>query len=317
MLNLCVIGAGLHSRTYHLPALAHYKALGGDFALSAICDADAARASAAARDFGFRYSFNSLDQMLDQMKPDACMAIIPVATTTELSLKLLREGCPVLVEKPLGANIEQARAFVSHSRAARGAAMVSMNRRFDPIFRAALDWVGPRPIKFIRGCMARTKRVEENFISETGLHLIDVVRSIAGEVTGSESNARLINGALWWTVRLSFASGTGALVEIQPTADANKECLQFFGEEFVAEARSAEFDDGLWRGWSAGRLVREEISDRATPPFVANGTFAETKAFLDSVRHGLALKPTPGDVLSSMEICHRAIAAVDENRLST
>ncbi|MDR0902547.1 MAG: Gfo/Idh/MocA family oxidoreductase [Opitutaceae bacterium] len=305
MLKLCVIGAGEHSRLSHLPALAAFQQRNEDVALAAICDLDFARAREAARTFGFAQSFASPDAMLDEIQPGACLVIAPVAATAELSLRLLRAGCPVLVEKPLGPTLEAARAFAAASAMCPAPAMVSMNRRFDPMTAAALAWIGKRRVTTIKAVMRRERRVEPDFLAATGLHIVDVVCSIGGAVAHCDSRAEWVNDAWWWTLRVVFASGIKAVLEIQPTRGRDEEWLQFSGDGFLAESRGAEFDAGRWQGWVDGKPA-ESGSTRGLPPFEANGTCAETGAFVGAVRAKHPPRPAPADVLPAMELCHAA-----------
>jgi predicted dehydrogenase len=306
MLKLCVIGAGEHSRRFHLPALAAFQQRNEDVALAAICDLDPARAREAARTFGFAQSFASPDAMLDEARPDACLVIAPVETSSELSLRLLREGLPVLVEKPLGASIESARAFVAQASLCPASAMVSMNRRFDPMTAAALAWIGKRRITTIKAVMRRTRRIEPDFLTATGLHIVDAVLSVGGAVARCDSSAEQAGGAGGWTLRIGFESGAVAVVEVQPTFGRDEEWLQFSGDGFLAESRSAEFDAGRWQAWDGGKPSRAgDASGMA--PFEANGTYAETAAFIEAIRMQRPLHPAPAEVMPGMELCFSAI----------
>jgi predicted dehydrogenase len=306
MLKLCVIGAGHHSQSQHFPALAACRRRQPDLALAAICDLDAARARDAAARFGFARAYDRPDAMLDEIRPDACLVIAPVETTASLSLRLLRADRPVLVEKPLGDTIESARAFAAAAARCPASAMVSMNRRFDPLTVAALAWIGKRRITAIKAVMRRACRVEPDFLTATGLHIVDAVCAIGGAVARCDSHAeRAAGGAWWWTLRILFAGGAVAEVEIQPTSGRDEECLQFSGDGFSAESRSAEFDAGRWQGWEDGRPVASGDAG-ALPPFEANGTYAETAAFIEAICLKRPPHPTPAEVLPGMELCFAA-----------
>lgn len=67
-----------------------------------------------------------------------------------------------------------------------------------------------------------------------------------------------------------------------------------------------------WRGWDAGRLVRDESTAAGTPAYVSNGTAAETEAFFGSLLEGRAFYPSPADVLASMELCDLVVREDNE-----
>lgn len=309
MLNVCVIGAGEHSVAFHLPALARYRAEHASLRLAAVCDIVPDRAERAAQTFGIERSFTQVETMLGAVKPDACFVLTPSAHTGTVVGQLLASQCPLVIEKPLGRSVAEARRMVEQIKAAGVQAMVSLNRRFDPMTTAARAWIGPRPLRLIRATMLRDQRLDPAFLSETGLHVIDVVRHVGGEVDQIASFAREVNGARWWTLDLTFRSGCHGLVEIRPTAGTNQERIEFFGDGFSAEARGAEYDQGYWFGWENSQLVRQGAIPPGTLPFVANGTYAETGAFFSTLSEGRPCIPTPADILDSMQLCELALAA--------
>src|SRR5262249_5042260 len=152
-----------------------------------------------------------------------------------------------------------------------------------PLLRAARNWIGDRPIRRIQATMEREARTEAELIEHTGLHVVDVVRAIGGIVASSQVQ-RAPGGAAGMT--LVFATGATGTVDLRPRSGIRSESLQLSGEGFCVEVRSAEFDRGNWRAWRDDRLERDECIAADAPLFVANGTLAETEAFLDALRTG-------------------------------
>ena len=304
-LRISVIGVGNHCRAFHLPALAQYqRAHPGVVDLASVVDPDRATAAAVAGGFGFGAIHADIDEMLAGPRPDACIAVTPVELNARVATQLAREGLPVLMEKPPAETIDEARRLVDDLARLDAKVMVSMNRRFDPLLRAALDWIGTRPIRRIQTTMTRQARTEPKFVEHTGLHVVDLVRAVGGEVRSSD--VRRVNAGVadFFQARLAFASGATGLIDLMPTGGVNAEFLRLSGGGFEVEIRSAEFDRGGWCAWLDGCPERDESLARTTPMFVANGTLAETEAFLDAVISGRNFFPSPADVLPSMELCH-------------
>ncbi|HVU22895.1 MAG TPA: hypothetical protein VHE13_02145, partial [Opitutus sp.] len=159
-------------------------------------------------------------------------------------------------------------------------------------------------IRDVRATMARHDRTEPMFVEHTGLHVVDVVRALGGEIVARELRRRRAGAGDWFEASLQFASGATGRVELRPMARALSESLHLAGDDFRVEIRSAEFDRGGWQAWSGDRLVVDHSLAPGTPKFVGNGTYAETEAFLHAVRSGGAFSPTPADVLPAMELCH-------------
>ena len=113
MIRVAVIGAGSHSRGHHLPALKHLcETHPSRFAAAAVCDLNGTAAEDAAREYGFTRSYLSVDDMLREIKPDACIAVTPVSATADVCRRIAGEGIPLLMEKPPGRDIAEARRLI-------------------------------------------------------------------------------------------------------------------------------------------------------------------------------------------------------------
>jgi len=314
-IRIAVIGAGHHSRTFHLPALAHYRHLHPNVVtLAGLADPDVGATAAAAGKFGFESFFATTEEMLEKARPHACLALTPATLNAGTTLHLAQRGLPVLMEKPLGATIEEARLLVASLRGLNARVMVSMNRRFDPLLRDALAWIGSRPIHSIQASMTRRARVEPEFVEHTGVHVVDVARMIGGEVKTCSALRREVAGIGWFEARLSFASGATGIVELMPTFGSSGESLEIAGPNYRCKVRSREFDCGDWRAWVDGRLVAGESIPPTRPVFIANGALAETDAFVQALRGDRTFSPAPDDVLPSMELCHTIAHAQSANQ---
>lgn len=306
MHKLVVIGAGGHSRVFHLPALAHYRKLHpGRILLAGIADQDLGRASQAAADFNIDRIYEDFNEMLRCETPDACLAITPVALNAAVAKQVMDRGIPLLMEKPLAATLEEARELAQLTVRTNAPVMVSMNRRFAPALQQALAWIGTRPIDYVRAAMLRHNRREAAFLRETAVHLIDLIHSVAGNVSASRVHVAEREGIRSFHLDLDFSGETCGHVDILPCAGAHAETLELFGAGFRVEIRFSEHDTG-WRAWENGKLAQAVPTDSATPAFVASGTYRETEVFLAALDSDRRFCPAPVDVLPSMELCYAA-----------
>ena len=311
-LPLCIVGAGNHSRLAHLPALAHYRTQHPDrISLTSIVDSDQPRARELAAEFNIGNVYRSIDEMLEREAPGACVAVTPVSINAGTAIGLMRRGIPTLMEKPIGTSLAEAREVVAVAAQTGSKIMVSMNRRFDPLFEAAREWIGTKEVHLVRATMARRCRTEPNFLEETGVHLIDAVLSAMGPVEAWKASQQRVGGTSWFQIHLDFAGGARGLIDLMPTAGANAERVEFYGETFRVEVGNARFDRNLWQGWEMGKLTGEGSVQSAIPDFIANGTYRETEVFLAGVLENRPLHPTPADVLPSVELSHVAAHAAD------
>jgi predicted dehydrogenase len=251
MIRVGLLGAGSHSRREHIPALERCR---GDIELTAICDPRVTEL------FGFRRHCRSLDELL-AVRPDAILAITPVEVTAEIAQRIIAAGIPLLMEKPLGRTLEEARQVCA--AAAGKPVMVSMNRRFDPVIVAARQWLVDRPIESARATLVRHNRPAAGFVEDVGLHAVDTLRFLTGRVGAM---TLVPNGGHW------------------------VETYEVFGPGYHVEAQATQ----RCRIWDAGKLVVDV-------PGQGTGTYEETVAFLRAVAGQQPFSPTPADVLASME----------------
>jgi len=307
-LRIGVLGAGWHSCSAHLPSLSHYHSRHpGRITLAALCDLDPMRTADAAGRFGFERTYVSLDAMLGEARLDACIAVTPIAETSRAIRRILAAHLPVVMEKPLAATLSDARALVAEISANQAPVMVSMNRRFCPVIAESLRWLADRNVQYLRATMARHSRTEHDFLESTGVHLIDSLRAIQGDIAECRAEARSSGQTTAWRLRLVFVGGVVGDVDILPNAGHSQERYDFFGPDFHLSAHSAGTDDGRLAAWEKGQLLHESQPAEAMPGFVADGTYAETCAFIESLINGKVLYPSPSVVLPSMELCHRIV----------
>jgi predicted dehydrogenase len=108
--------------------------------VAAVCDASPARLEAVGRTFGHLNRVSSLDQLLEQDLQAVAIAT-PVSTHFALAERCLEAGLHVLVEKPLAANAQEARALVELARRQGRVLMVDHTYLFSNAVRRIKDLV--------------------------------------------------------------------------------------------------------------------------------------------------------------------------------
>ena len=303
MINVALIGAGGHSLSCHAPALQYFAQRHEWVRLAAVCDLDEGKAREAAAAFGFARAYASIARMFDEERLDAVVSVTPIAATLPVTRQLLPYGVPLLIEKPLGGNLAEAQEI---AMAVGGApVMVSMNRRFDPSLNRALAWAREQgPIRCLHGSQLRSGRMEADFVWGTGIHLIDALDYLAGPLRLTHAAAVPgTPGGCWRTATLANAEGAVVTLEILPTAGRIEERFRLAGDEYCVDAWTHFAHPGRVEGYRNFEYVLEEQITPDTPGFIANGSYAETAAFLTAVCDRLPL-PGPGvwDTLHSAEL---------------
>jgi predicted dehydrogenase len=92
-----------------------------------ICSTTAAGAAQKAAEFGFKHSTSQWRDVIDNPRVEAVVIASPQSTHLSIALAALAAGKSVFCEKPLGANLEQARAMVAAAASSGLANMVGFN----------------------------------------------------------------------------------------------------------------------------------------------------------------------------------------------
>ena len=188
---IVVLGAGGIVKDAHLPA---YRLAG--FPIAGIYDINQARAAALAKSFGIPRVFSTLSETIRDAPADAVFDIaVPASALAEL-LEAVPDGAPVLMQKPFGENIAQARALLEICQRKRLQAAVNFQLRYAPYIAAARQLIDQGVIGDVHDMEVRVTvympwqlwtflegipRVEILYHS---IHYVDLVRSFFGEPQG-------------------------------------------------------------------------------------------------------------------------------------
>ncbi len=109
--------------------------------LVAVCDLEPLLARQAAERFEEPGQFTSVEQMLDQARPDIVHLTTPVQTHSPLTIQLLEAGVHVYVEKPFTVDAEEARAVIDVAERTGRLVCLGHDQLFDPTWLEACDLV--------------------------------------------------------------------------------------------------------------------------------------------------------------------------------
>jgi predicted dehydrogenase len=186
---IVVIGAGSIVQTAHLPA---YRAMG--FPVSGIFDIRRDVAVSTAETFGIPRVFESIAEAC--ASPDVVYDVAVPGDQTLTVLEQLPRGAAVLMQKPMGADLAQARAIrtCTHERGMHAA--VNLQLRFSPGLLALRDLVDRGTLGELLDVDVRIvidqpwhiwpflERVPRLELPYHSIHYLDAIRWIAGEPLG-------------------------------------------------------------------------------------------------------------------------------------
>jgi len=243
--------------------------------------------------------------MLDSEKPDACVCVMPIERVMEKGIQLLKRRIPCVIEKPPGASLAEAEALSRAARETQTPHMISVNRRFMPYLNQANSWMQDLgPLRYVRAVQVRHARSERDFIWSTAIHVVDALRSVAGEIDKYEVEVMRREGAaVWYNISLAFASGVTGRVEILPTAGMVEESYEFFGEGFRARVTAGAGTQRTLECWHENRLVIEARATDDEPEDRRNGAYREVVEFVRALRTGTGPQPQIDEILPSARIC--------------
>ncbi len=182
------IGAGGIVKDAHLPAYA----LAG-FAVESLFDLDSGRARALAEAFGIGRVAGSLEELVSGAPAGAVFDVALPASQVYRTLERLPDGSAVLIQKPMGEHLEDARAICGLCRRKGLIASVNFQLRYAPYVMAARDLIARGVIGEVHDVDVRVMvytpwhlwsfleglpRVEILYHS---VHYIDLIRSFLGD----------------------------------------------------------------------------------------------------------------------------------------
>jgi len=189
--------------------------------------------------------FLSLDECLEKVKADALLNITPPSSHKEITVKSLKKGLHVLVEKPLSDNLEDAEEMVSISEKYGLKIMVSQNYRYRKIPRSIrsfiekgkLGKIGYFSVFFQKGPRFTGFRKEMDYplLKDMAIHHFDLARYIIGKEPKKVY-------AESWNPSWSWFKGDACLIAIFEFEDGIR--FNYFGS-WVSTGRETTWD-GDW-----------------------------------------------------------------------
>ena len=185
-----------------------------DVELCAIVGRTPERTRARAEEFGVPFFLDPLD-MLDQVGPDFLSVCLPNQGHFETTLALLRTGLPMLVEKPLVFDLQEADALLGEADARKVFFAINFNHRYVPVQMAKAALLAGRLGKLTFatwrfGGEGGPCPHHENLI-ETQCHGFDMLEHLCGPL--DSVMAQMTEPLSTMSVALHFAHGAvGSLV---------------------------------------------------------------------------------------------------------
>jgi myo-inositol 2-dehydrogenase/D-chiro-inositol 1-dehydrogenase len=316
--RIAFVGAGNHATQSLYPNLPQIP----DFELAAVCDRVAERAECYARSYGAPRWFTEVEALLDGVQPQGVCIVGPAEMHEEVAHQVLRRGIPVFVEKPPAPSLAAAKALAAAAREHGAWGMVGFMKRFAPANLVAKEYLASEEfgrlssIGVIHG--AGPYQDARRMLYYNGIHLIDLLRFLGGEITevsgcafsdGANgqavvANLRFAGGALGqfncnsgrdWSdcFEQTYVSGSGASLLI----DASQ------AVEVMAPGRSFARGQGLELfGWSGRYRVSGNMAGWSPSGHYTRGYWGELNHFAQAVLGRVAPTPNLDDGVEALRL---------------
>jgi predicted dehydrogenase len=265
MLRVGVLGAGPIAQFAHLEACR--KARNAE--LYALCDAAPDLLERVAAAHGPRVTYGDYDAMLADPDVDAVVVAIADQFHVSMALKAINAGKHVLVEKPLGVNVEECEELAAAVHASGQILQVGTMRRYDPGIQHARDFIRDeigavlamrawycdstyryemtdvvQPLPWTSDRIVRPAGDPKDdrrtyYLLGHGSHLVDTARYLCGEIVSVRSRLVEKFGAYSWFVTCEFADGSQGHLDLTMSVRMDwHEGFHVYGEHGSVVAKS-------------------------------------------------------------------------------
>jgi predicted dehydrogenase len=292
-----VIGVGhlgrIHARIYNELA---------DVELVGVADSNADVAGAVAGDLGVA-AFSSSGDLLDAGL-DLVSLATPTVTHADLGEQVLRQGCHLLVEKPLAVSLPEADRLIDAAAAAGKILQVGHLERFNPAYTSLVRKLAqPLFIEAHRLGIFSARSIDVDVVLDLMIHDLDLVLSMdtSGLRQVDASGVAILTPKVdIASARLTFNSGCVAnITASRVSADRVRKFRIFQRDAYFSLDLQEQTVQHVYLSLGGGlpQIVRENMEVAGTQPLQE-----EIRGFLDAVLDGAGPLVSGADGRNAMEL---------------
>lgn len=316
-INLAFVGSGGWARRFHFPALDHIRRSpdDADFELNlrGIYSLESDVATSVAETYGFDRVYPDMQALVDDQALDAVAVAVTPEALVSVVQQLIPRRIPIFSEKPPGVTTAEAELL---SRTVDVPNVLAFNRRYAPLnntFKALVDDF--EEITFVEGHFFRHNRLDEAFMIGTGIHWVNFLAYLFGEIRQMKVERRQNpKNATWlWVAHLVFAGGLRGLLKVFPCTGSEIERVEVHTNE-----RSAYLHGPLWGHPSKiiidsgeDHQVIDPEADKPLPEVVRLGIVNEYREFFDVVLGKATSRSTFQNAVNSMQVAEAMQRGID------
>jgi myo-inositol 2-dehydrogenase / D-chiro-inositol 1-dehydrogenase len=197
-----------------------------DVELCGIAGRSPERTGARAREFGTR-AYTDLERMLADERPDLVSVCLPNEGHFEPTLRVIRAGFPLLVEKPLVFDLAEADTLLAEAEARGLFFAINFNHRYARPVRLAAEAIGGgalgRPVfaTWRFGGEAGAGGHPFANLIETQCHGFDLLEHLCGPVASVAAEMTDLTGHGWSTMAIALRFANGAVGSLVGSYDSS------------------------------------------------------------------------------------------------
>jgi predicted dehydrogenase len=329
------IGAGYFS-PYHYDAWSRIP----EARLVAFSNRDPARARAIQERFGLGRWYADHREMLDRERPDFVDIITPPAAHAALCADAAARGVHIICQKPLAPAFTEAQAIVAGAARAGVRFMVHENFRFQPWHREIRRQLLAGAIGDRLHSLAFRMRMGDGWgpeayiprqpyfrtyprllIYETGVHLIDTFRFLAGEIVRVTAWLRRLNpviqGEDCGLVVFEFAGGAVGVLDANRYNESTAANPRYTFGEFLVEGSGGSIRLGADARLTCQPLGGPETEipyTRADRNFAGDCCHATQRHFVECLLGGQPFETSGDDYLRTLAVQEAVYQSAAERR---
>ncbi|MGR8011799.1 Gfo/Idh/MocA family protein [Streptomyces hypolithicus] len=294
-----VIGLGDIAQKAYLPVLSTRPGL--ELHLQTRTPATLARVAATHR-IPAEQCHADLDALLAQGL-DAAFVHAPTAVHPEIVTRLLEEGTPTYVDKPLAYGLAESERLVRLAEERGTSLAVGFNRRLAPGYAQCAEH--PRDLILMQKNRVGLPEDPRTLVLDDFIHVVDTLRFLVpGAVDHIDVRARIVEGLMHHVVLQLSGEGFTAIGSMNRMSGSTEEILDISGQDSKRQVLNlAEVVDH--KGQPSVRRRGDWV-----PVARQRGIEQCVSAFLDAVQAGKTLSAR--DALLTHELCERVLRDVAE-----
>lgn len=311
-LKLGIIGTGIAAHKLHLPALNRLKDY---FEIAAVCNHTPEKAKNFSELVGNVPYFLSYDELLKQ-DVDAVDIALPIDLNYAVTLAALKAGKHVFLEKPIAANIDEAKAMLQLPEQYKQIMMVAENFRYREVYQKLKELITSGIIgkpyaaqwnlffgittenEYAATEWRQHHKYPGGFITDAGVHNVAAMRLLFGEVISVLSLSQSVNPSIGspdtMSMLLKFDSGVQALFNIFFSVTGyweNK--LLIFGDKNTIEVSENEI-----------KIENKEVAQCSND----GGYYEEFLDFYNAITKGTIPKSTFSEAYKDLEVIMKSLS---------